>query len=146
LRRALEAPQARRGAARPPPPAPRPGGEAGRAPAARRYTADDFLFFRPYSFGGRVTEPKFTEDIAPVGLGLLGALPGLVFLFARRGSPGRTMARLWLLAALLLALGPYLGLNFYAWRAWMLIAPFACLAAADLLGAPPRPRAPGVVG
>jgi hypothetical protein len=34
---------------------------------------------------------------------------------------------------LMLALGPRLGFDFYAWRAWMLLAPLACLAAADIL-------------
>jgi hypothetical protein len=109
--------------------------DPGRAPEARRYTADDFLFFRPYSFLGLATEPKFTEEIAPIGLGLAVALPAAVFLAwpRRRDGAGRWAVRGWLVVALAIVLGPRVGLDFYAWRGWMLLAPIASLAAADVL-------------
>jgi hypothetical protein len=136
LKDAMQAPAARRSALRAdprPPAAARAEGE--RAPEVRRYTADDVLFFRPYAFFGLVTEPKFTEEIAPIGLGLVVAASAGVFLaWPLRGAGARRwLLRSWLALGLALVLGPRLGVDFYAWRGWMLLAPLACLAAADVL-------------
>ena len=137
LKAAMQSPAARRAALRAdarPAHAP-PRSDAERAPDPRRYTADDFLFFRPYSFFGLATEPKFTEEIAPIGLGLAVALPAAIFLVwpLRRAGAGRWAVRGWLVVLMAVVLGPRLGIDFYAWRGWMLLAPLACLAAADVL-------------
>jgi hypothetical protein len=118
----------------------RGGGEP--APEARRYTPDDFLFFRPYRFFGLATEPKFAEEIAPIGLGLVVAASAAVFLLwpLRRAGPGRWALRGWLAVLLMLVLGPRVGFDFYAWRGWMLLAPLACLAGSDVLCRLARPR------
>ncbi len=137
LKDAMQAPAARRSAVRAStrPSTTAPRGEGERAPEPRRYTADDFLFFRPYAFFGLATDPKFTEEISPIGLGLVVAAPAVVFLAwpRRRAGARRWLLRCWLALSLALVLGPRLGLDFYGWRGWMLLAPLACLAAADVL-------------
>lgn len=107
------------------------------APGARRYNLDDFLFFRPYDLGPLWTGPKFTESIAPIGLGVpVTALAAVSLsrslLRRRRNRPaGRRLLHAWLVAALLGALSPHLGVEFYTWRVWLLLVPLACAAAAD---------------
>lgn len=107
------------------------------APGARRYNLDDFLFFRPYDLGPLWTGPKFTESIAPIGLGVpvtaLAAVSLSRSLLRRRGGrpAGRRLLHAWLGAALLGALSPHFGVEFYTWRVWLLLVPLACAAAAD---------------
>jgi hypothetical protein len=146
LRRAMESPQARRdrmaGDTSAAPHAPHRGGSAASRP--RPYGPDDFFFFRPYSFGGLLTEPKQAEEIAPAGVGLPLAVLSLWFLLLGpraafqegRGvsaSIGSRALRLWLAAILVLALAPHVRLDFYAWRSWLVLCPLACAAAAAVL-------------
>jgi len=111
---------------------------AGNAP--RRYNFDDFLFFRPYRFVLERLGAKQTNDIVPEGVGVpvfllgLGFLAHLLLRRVRGGAPDwREVAGAWLLVSLAGLLGPYLGIKFFTWRFWLIVCPFACIAAADAL-------------
>ena len=67
-----------------------------------------------------------------VGLPLSALALGFLVVGGRRRT-GPRLLRLWLAATLALALGPHLGLDFYAWRGWLLLCPLAAAAAAEAL-------------
>ena len=106
------------------------------AASDHRYTIDDFLFFRPLSVALGLAASKRVESIAPTGLGVPVIACALVFLFAcsRQRTNGRwwrVLLVIWLGFTTVGVLGSWIGLSFFTWRFWMLLAPFACLAAAD---------------
>lgn len=99
-----------------------------------RFGWSDVLFFRPFGpllerFGG-----KRVNLVVTAGLGL----PLLVMLAAGllvgwRGPPGieRILIIVWLAVAAMFTFGAPLGLTFFPWRSWLLLAPFAALVAAE---------------
>lgn len=108
---------------------------------ARRYGLDDFFFFRPYRFVLRLTGAKEINDVVPEGLGAAVSALCLAFVFGailrlRGGGEGLTQRLIllaWLLLSLAGLLAPWLGRAFFAWRFWLVVCPFASLAAADAL-------------
>jgi hypothetical protein len=92
------------------------------------------VLLRPHRFLTRLSDDMRFSLIIPTGLGLpLLALCALGLVPHRRGSPclARRAAAIWLALAALLTFGAPLGVVFFAWRSWLLLAVCAALLAAD---------------
>jgi hypothetical protein len=92
------------------------------------------VLLRPHRFLTRLGDNMRFSLIIPTGLGLpLLALVVLGLVPQRRGPPclGRRAAAAWLIPAALLTFGVPLGIVFFAWRSWLLLAVCVALLAAD---------------
>jgi hypothetical protein len=92
------------------------------------------LLLRPHRFLTRLGDDMRFSLIIPAGLGLpLLSLCILGLIPHRRGSPclARRAAVAWVIPAALLTFGAPLGIVFFAWRSWLLLAVCVALLAAD---------------
>jgi hypothetical protein len=103
----------------------------------RRYGIDDVLFFRPHVSVQPMFGPKRLNFIVAEGVGVpVLALTLFAFLFKPTGAQreslvqNRTLTGVWLAFLALGAAGASIGISFYVWRFWLLIAPLTSVAAA----------------